>query len=290
MSRLVLLAMPGNEAFAARLAARLDAEQVLLEQRRFPDGESYLRLHGDVGGANVVVVCTLADPDPQFLSLVFAAETARHLGAARLTLVVPYLAYMRQDAIFHPGEALTSATFARLLSGAFDAMVTVDPHLHRYKDLSEIYTIPAMAAHAGPLLGRWIKAQVERPLVVGPDAESLQWVEKVAAAADAPSVLLIKSRSGDRRVEVALPDLGVWRGCTPVLVDDVISSGMTMVEAAAGLARAGFPPPVCVAVHALFAGDAYARLKAVTRDIVSTDSIPHHSNRIGLAELIAERI
>lgn len=287
MTRQLLLVMPGNAAFGARLATALEIETTPLETRRFPDGESYLRFTGDVAGAELVVVCTLAAPDPQFLGLVFAARTARELGAAKLTLVAPYLAYMRQDKPFHPGEAVTSTHFARLLSQEFDRIVTVDPHLHRRKTLAEIYSIPAEVVHAAPALAAWIKANVAQPLVIGPDVESEQWVSEVAEGAGAPAVVLRKERFGDRDVRISLPDLQAWRGRTPVLVDDIVSSGRTMVEAAQGLIAAGFVAPVCVGVHALFAQDAYQRLAETAQRVVSTDAVPHPSNEIYLADLLS---
>jgi len=125
----LLFSLPGNDAFATMLAAALGGERGELEHRRFPDGESYVRLHTPVAGRAVAFVCSLNAPDEKTLALLFAAGAARELGAARVGLVAPYLAYMRQDKRFQPGEALTSAHYADLLSRAFDWLATVDPHL-----------------------------------------------------------------------------------------------------------------------------------------------------------------
>ncbi|MEO6339669.1 MAG: ribose-phosphate pyrophosphokinase [Caulobacteraceae bacterium] len=283
----LILPLPGQEAMATRLAELGRHELGAVEMRRFPDGESYVRIASDVSGRHVDLVCTLARPDERFLGLVFAAEAVRDLGAASVRLIAPYLAYMRQDRRFKPGEAVTSATFARLISGAFDALVTVDPHLHRYPALTAVYTIPAQALHAADLIADWIADQVEQPLVVGPDEESRQWVSAVAARAGAPHVVLHKDRHGDRDVSITVPDLGIFRGRRPVLVDDIISSGRTMIEAARQLVAQGMPKPVCVAVHALFANDAYPQLLAVADRVVTTDTVPHPSNAVSVALLIA---
>lgn len=183
----LILPLPGNDAFARQLAAAGKWELGTLETRRFPDGESYVRIAADVADKSVVLVQTLAQPDPGFLSLVFAADAARDLGAREVTLVAPYLAYMRQDRRFHPGEAITSRSFARLVSSSFDRLVTVDPHLHRYPALSALYTVPADTLHAAPLLADWIAAEVESPLVIGPDEESEQWVAAIAQRIGAPT-------------------------------------------------------------------------------------------------------
>ncbi len=284
----LLLPMPGNEAMAGAIASRRGAELGRLETRRFPDEETYLRIASDVRGRQVDIVCTLARPDPQLMGLILAADAARDLGAAGVHLVAPYLAYMRQDARFAEGEAISSISFARMLSQWFDSLVTVDPHLHRRASLTEIFSIPTHVAHAAPLLGDWISANVEKPLVIGPDSESEQWVSAVAARAGAPHVVLSKRRFGDRCVEIAVPDLSLWQDRRPVLVDDIISSGRTMAEACRQLSRLDFAPSCCLAVHALFADDAYARLSALARDVVTTDSVPHASNAISVAGLLAD--
>jgi len=281
------LPMPGNEIVARALADRAGAELGAIETRRFPDGEAYVRLISAVEDREVAIVCTLARPDDQFLSLVFAAQTARELGARRVELIAPYLAYMRQDKRFKDGEAVSSTHFARLLSQSFDGLVTVDPHLHRRNSLGEIFTIPARVEHAAPLLADWIKDNVADPLVVGPDAESEQWVAAVAARAGAPHIVSTKTRRGDRDVSIDLPDLSAVRGRRAVLVDDIVSSGRTMIETARKLATAGMAKPVCVAVHALFADQSYAELLSLCERVVSTDTVPHASNAISVAALLA---
>jgi ribose-phosphate pyrophosphokinase len=286
----IVLPLPGNAQLASDLARALAAPLGAMETRRFPDGESYVRLLSEVAGQEVIMVCTLAGPDEQFLRLVFAARVARELGASSVTLVSPYLAYMRQDKRFQPGEAITSSVFADLLSKEVDRLVTVDPHLHRHKALGEIYSIPAVALHAAPLLSDWIKQQVERPFIIGPDIESEQWVSEVAGRADAPYVVLQKERHGDRSVRIDVPDLVAWRDRQPVLIDDIVSSGRTMIEASEGLIAQGLKKPVCLAVHALFAEDAFTRLSGLALRIVSTDSVSHPTNLISIAPLVAEAL
>ncbi len=286
----LILPLPGNETFARHLAEAGGWELGHIETRRFPDGESYVRILSDVADRPVDLVCTLARPDDGFLRLAFAADAARSLGASEVTLIAPYLAYMRQDRRFQPGEAVTSKTFARVLSSTFDRLVTVDPHLHRYPALSALYTIPADTLHAAPLLADWIAAEVDQPLIIGPDEESEQWVSAIARRITAPYAVLRKIRNGDRNVDVELPDLSEWRARRPVLVDDIVSSGQTLVEAAKKLPLQSFRRPVCAVVHGVFAEESYARLRVLTDRIVSSDSVPHESNAIRLAPLIAATI
>lgn len=289
-TRRLILPLPGNEDFAGRLAEAGGWELGQIETRRFPDGENYVRLLSDVAGRPVDLICTLARPDDGAMRLLFAADAARSQGATEVTLVAPYLAYMRQDRSFLPGEAVTSRTFGRLLSSTFDRLVTVDPHLHRYASLDSLYTIPTTTLHAAPLVASWIASEIDAPLVIGPDEESEQWVSAIATRIGAPHVLLRKIRHGDRSVDIELPDLAQWRGHQPVLIDDIASSGHTLVEAARQLPLQGFRRPVCVVVHGVFADDSYQRLQGVADRIVSSDSVPHPSNALSVVPMIASAL
>lgn len=290
MTRLVLPS-PGNEAFASSLAREIGAEVGGVESRRFPDDETYVRLLCDVAGREVVVVASLRGPDRLFLPLAFLADAARDLGAARVGLVAPYLAYMRQDARFRPGEAVTSRTFARLLGSAFDWLVTVDPHLHRHRGLAELYAVPTRVAHAAPSVAEWIRREVPDAFVLGPDEESAQWTSDVAARAGVPHVVLAKIRGGDRYVSVSAPDLDAVRGRTPVVVDDIVSTARTMIAAVRMLGEKGFADAVCVGVHAVFAERAYEELSAAgAARVVTCDTIPHETNAIGLTRAVGDAV
>jgi len=291
MSPLLLVAMPGNERLARSLAQAVEAEPGQIELRRFPDGETYLRYLTSPEDRPVAILASLDQPDGRILPLLFAAKTARNLGARSIGLVCPYLPYMRQDRRFKPGEAVTSAHFASIISPAFDWLVTIDPHLHRRSSLSEIYTIPATALHAAPLIAGWIRQSVDRPLLIGPDAESEQWVAAVARNVGAPHVVLEKIRHGDRDVEVTVPDVDRWLENTPVLVDDIVSTARTMIETLDHLERAHMRPAVCVAVHGIFSGNAYQELlKAGVERVVTCNTIPHESNAIDVTDLLAKAV
>ncbi len=286
-----VIAMPGNEPLADALASQLVLERVAAVVRHFPDGESHVRVVEPVDGRHAFIVCTLDRPDDKLVPLFLLARCLREAGARSVGLVAPYLAYMRQDRRFQPGETVSAQHIGAWISVQFDWLVTVDPHLHRIADLSEVYSIPSRAVHAADRVARWVQSQVHQPLLVGPDEESAQWAEDVARRANAPSVVLTKTRHGDRDVEVTVPDVQRWRTHTPVLVDDIVSTGRTMVETIGHLRRAGLAAPVCVAVHAVFAHGAYEDLQAAgAARMVSCDTIRHPSNRIALSELIAQGV
>lgn len=285
----LILAMPGNETMGANLAARLRADVGSVALHTFPDGETHVRLGADTRGRSVVLVSTLDRPDTKFLPLAFCAATARDLGASKVGLIAPYLSYMRQDHRFTAGEAITSRVFAHQLSGIVDWLVTVDPHLHRLLSLAEVYTVPTRTVHSSPLIARWIKDNVSSPILIGPDAESAQWVSAVAEMAGAPFVVSEKTRHGDADVAISLPDMTKWRRHTPVLVDDIISTGHTMIGSLMHLRDARMRPAVCVGVHAVFAPGAFEGLEqAGVARVVTTNTIQHHTNAIDVTRSLAE--
>jgi ribose-phosphate pyrophosphokinase len=286
----VVIAIPGNEDQASQLASRLAADLIAAEVRQFPDGEIYVRIPRPLDGEDVVLVGSLyPSPAERFLTVAFLASTARDHKARKVGLVAPYLAFMRQDNQFKPGEGITSKYFARLVSASVDWMVTVDPHLHRHTSLEGLYTIPTTIARAAPAIASWIGKEVAQPVLIGPDAESLQWVRPVAEQTGAPFLILEKTRRGDRDVSITSPPWGMWNGHTPVVIDDIVSTGRTMIEATRMLRAAGSAAPMCVAIHAVFADSVLDELMtAGAAGIVTCDTIAHTSNRICVLDHIAD--
>ena len=286
----VVIAIPGSEQQAMKLAARLGVDQIAAEVRRFPDGELYVRLDRELAGHDAILVGSLyPDPAERFLTVAFLAATARDHGARKVGLVAPYLAFMRQDVQFKPGEGVTSRYFARLVSASVDWMVTVDPHLHRHASLDGLYTIPTGIARSAPAIASWIATEVARPYLIGPDAESAQWVSAVAERCGAPFVILEKTRRGDRDVSISGALDAAWQDHTPVVIDDIVSTGKTMIEATRQLRAAGSEAPMCVAIHAVFADTVLEELvSAGAAGIVTCNTIAHASNRICVAEHIAD--
>ena len=283
-----VLALPGNEALAGAMARAVGADVGGAIVRAFPDSETYVRIEADVAGRTVIVVCTLDRPNEKTVPLLLLAATARDLGARRVGLVAPYLAYLRQDRRFAAGEGVTSSYFARLLSGAVDWLVTVDPHLHRHGSLAELYSIPTCVLHAAPLVATWLRTNAPDAMLVGPDVESTQWVAAIADEARLPFVVLEKTRRGDRDVEVSLPAGTAFGTRTPVLVDDIISTGRTMVAAIHQLGRLGTAAPVCIAIHAVAAEGAHEQLLAAgAAQVVTSNTIAHPSNAIDVGALLA---
>jgi ribose-phosphate pyrophosphokinase len=284
----IFFALPGNESLTDGLVKKLNGEKAIAVIRQFPDGETYVKIETEVSERIVFLVCTLNQPDLKLIPLFFLSRTAKTMGAKKVILIAPYLAYMRQDQQFEPGEGLTSAYFGSLISQMADALITMDPHLHRRSSLEEIYSIPTITLHASDLIANWIQNQVKKPVLVGPDSESEQWVASVARVIGSPYVILQKKRLGDRAVSLSLPDMAPYLDFTPVVLDDIISTARTMQESIIKLKQAGMNNPVCIGIHGIFTGTAFEDLVAAgTDDIVTTNSISHPSNKIDIVELIS---
>jgi len=276
---------PDSLAFGRRLgrAAHLPTARVALH--RFPDGESLVRIQRPAG-QHAVVVRSLSNPNAKLIETILSADALRQAGAQRVTLVAPYLPYMRQDAVFSPGEPISQRAVGALLGRDFDAVLTVEAHLHRVFELSEVIPGRARSISAGPAIAAFLARRRRGLLLVGPDEESRPWVQAVAANARVAWVVGEKTRLGDRSVRIHFPAIPTARRA--VLLDDIASSGTTLAAAARALRRAGVKTVEAVVVHALLAPGALGRLRAAgVKRITSCDTIPHKTNAIYTADLVA---
>jgi len=279
-----LLAFPEEAAPAGRLADKLGVELGLIDVHWFPDGEILPTVPGVE--QTTVIYRSLDRPDPKLMPLLLAADAARRAGAKRLVLVCPYLCYLRQDIVFEPGQPVSRDVICGLLGRAFDRVVTVDAHLHRTKDLSAVMGIRADDLSAAEPLADALKG--EPPVVIGPDSESAPWAQRIADRLGGELLVFDKARDGDRQVTLTAPDLSKMKGRRAVIVDDVASSGTTVLAATEALKRAGAASIEVGVVHALFSPEVGEQMKAAgVARIVSTDSVAHPTNAAPLAGILA---
>jgi ribose-phosphate pyrophosphokinase len=284
-----VFAFDEDHAEAGRLAQALGLPLNTIGLHHFPDGESMPTLITDA--ETVIIYRSFVQPDGKLMPLLLASEAALHGGAKRLVLVAPYMPYLRQDAVFAPGQPLSRDVIGPLLGACFDRVVTVEPHLHRTADLGPVFSpgqvtslsaAAPLASHIGP---------AGNPLIVGPDAESAAWTTAVAKHLDADHLVFAKIRRGDRSVELKLPRNSNIKGRRVVLIDDICSSGATLTAAVPLLRKAGAASIEVAVVHALFTARTTGTLKRRgAASVVSTDSCPHPTNRIALAPLLAEAL
>jgi len=286
----LLLGFPEYSTPARNLAAAAGLDYAEIDVHHFPDGESQLRLPDPL--PKYIVICrSLNQPNEKLVELALAASTARDLGAGKVTLVAPYLCYMRQDKAFHPGEAVSQRIIGKLLANWFDGLITVDPHLHRVHHLKDAVPVAkAKVLNATEAMAVYLDGRLDNPVLIGPDEESEQWVAAIAQRNQLDFHVARKVRFGDSDVQVTLPDAD-YRGRHIVLVDDVASTGRTL-EAASRNLRPYQPASINVMVtHALFVDDALERIKVAGVDqIWSCDSIIHPTNQITLAGSLAQAL
>lgn len=289
-SSTLLLAFEDEKALAEELAGALAVPLALVRAHRFPDGELRLVLPKPLP-TQVILLRGLQQPNDKLVELLIAAPAARELGARELILVSPYLAYMRQDMEFTPGEAVSQRHIARLLAGYFDRVLTIDPHLHRIASLDEVMPKGVgVSLSAAPVLGAWIAEHVPGALLIGPDEESSQWVCEAALAGALDHAVGRKVRHGDHQVTLALPDCEV-RGRAIVLLDDMASTGRTLIGSAEQLLARGAASVDVAVTHALFNGDALPALKAAgVRQVWSSNSVPHESNAVSVVPLLVRAL
>ena len=291
MTRPLLYFLPGAGHLARPLTQALDAEIGEIAFHRFPDEESYVRFLTDPAHKHIALVDCLDRPDPKLIPLIFAARTASDLGARSVGLIAPYMPYFRQDAAFNDGESISARHIGSLLSASFSWVTTLDAHLHRLNSLNDVFSIRAELAHATVPMAGWISRHIESPILYGPDEESAQWVRAIAEACSAPYDVFRKTRLGDTSVRIDVPREMNHGTHTPVIVDDIISSGMTLVTLIRALREAGNARPVCCAVHGLFADDAYEQLIAAgAAKVVTTNAIPHKTNDIDISGPLANAV
>jgi ribose-phosphate pyrophosphokinase len=292
VSAVGIQSLPSGARDARRLAALLGLALQEMALHRFPDGE--IRVTVGAAAATTIIYASLDQPNDKLIALLFAAEALRRAGTQRLVLLAPYLCYMRQDAAFGEGEAISQKAVGRLIAATVDRVITVDAHLHRTPDIEAVFpgieaeNLSAMPAIANALRSGGIDAAT---IVVGPDAESRPWVRNLAGQLGLAHAVARKIRRGDRSVEIGFAEPGLFAGRPALLVDDIVSSGGTLIACAKALSAAGATAIDAVITHALFPPAMAADFaSAGIRSIRSTSSVPHPSNAVPLDEILAEAL
>lgn len=290
MNSKIVVGLAPSEKLAKRIAKRLRYEYMGMVINKFPDGELYIRFPKDVKGKRLIIIQSLVDPNEKIIELLFICNTAKELGVKSITLVAPYLSYMRADRRFHKGEVVSARILARVLNSCIDEIITIDPHLHRIKKLSEIFKIKSKKLTCTELMADYIKKTIKNSIVVGPDEESYQWANAVAKKIGTKAYVLKKQRKGSREVYVSTKGLEL-KNQNVVIVDDIVSTGHTMIETIKGVKKAKAKAISCICVHGLFVEDADKKiLKSGANKIISCNTIPNKYSKIDVSSLIINEI
>ncbi len=259
--------------------------------KRFPDNEVNIKLGSDVKNKKVIIVQSLAlKPDEHLIELLLTIRTVKRLKARKIVVVTPYMAYLRQDEQFNKNECISNKEIARLidLSGA-NELIIADPHLHRIKSLKELFKIKTKKATATKDIADYIKNKIKpkNPLIIGPDAESYQWAEEVAKELRVESRIFNKKRSSATKVNVEVK--GIYEGKDVIIVDDIVSTGWTMINPALKIKKKGARSIHCITTHGLFVEN-IDKLKQVFNTITSTNTVQTKFSKIDLSKTIAKLI
>lgn len=287
----IIIAFKHSEVLAKKIAKKVNMPYQTIQVTMFPDGESLLKIPEIVKNRKVFIVSSLHHPNEKLVETILAAETCRDLKARKIILIAPYLCYMRQDIRFHPGESVSSKIIAKHINASFDATITIDPHLHRIQKLSQLYT-QGKALSAVSFIADYVKKKYRNPLIIGPDAESYQWVLKIAKRVKCPVTILKKTRYSSRKVSVDIEDRKIdFRNKQVIIIDDIISTGHTMMEVIKFFRRNKVKKITCIGVHAMFAEHAYEKMKkAGASEIITCNTIPHKSNKIDMSRILGKEI
>ena len=276
---------------ASSIAKKLGVQFTPLKVLKFPDKSLYVRFLVPVKNAEVILVQSMhAHASQALVEILFACYTARRLGAKKVTLVCPYLAFMRQDKEFRPGECISAQVMAKLISSCCDKLVTIDAHLHRIHDLQDIFGIPTQHLTSNNLIAEYAHKHWKNAVIIGPDGESNQWAEAIAQKLHSSVTVLKKKRYSSETVRIKLKTTLDLRGKTVILVDDIISTGHTLLEPIKQIKQHKPKKIICIGVHGILAENALEKLQKTGAEVVTTNTITNPVAKIDVSELLAAEL
>jgi len=268
------------------LAKIVKTPLIKVEHKIFPDGESYIRIPQLISGQEVYVVQSLYPPqDKHIIELLLILETLSDMKNNKITAVIPYLAYARQDRRFKEGEAVSIKTVLNAIKRAgADSLIVIEPH--KVEELS-YFNGEVKIADPTPEIAREVKKRVERPFVLAPDRGALERAKRLANELQCEYSFIEKERDRDTggvRIK-NLPDIKV-KDMDVILIDDIISTGGTMIQAAQAVYKLGARKVIAASFHALFIENAYERMiNSGIREIITTNTLPQDPNKVTIVDV-----
>jgi len=291
--QICVLAGPSSKGLAISIAKILAAEVIDVELKVFPDGERKVRINGDPSGKLTVMVQSTYPPvNAQLLEALFTIKKASKMGAD-VCAVIPYLAYARQDKEFVKGEAVSMESVGSMFdSSGAKSLITVDIHSER---ALSYFTIPAYNVSAVPLLASHFKSRnLVQPIVVSPDVGGSSRAEQFAKIMGTESIALPKRRdrnTGEVSIDDSTRELVKVKNRDVILIDDIISTGGSIVRATEVLRKAGCRNVLVACTHALLLEDAFDKLRnAGVQDIVATNTVPSQFSKVDVAPAVCDQV
>lgn len=274
-----------------KIANKLKCPSSQIQVSKFPDGELYIRFLTDVKNQNIILIQSFyGNINDCIIETLFAAKTAKSLGAKKITLVAPYFPYLRQDKRFKSGECISIKILAQYMDQAFDKIYILDPHLHRKNKLSQLFKTKSYLLSSNFLISEYIKKKISNPVIIGPDNESYKWAGKVAGILGCPSFILSKKRLTEKKVKITINKKISIKNKNVIIVDDIISTGNTIIQSIKKLKKLGAKKFYCIAVHGIFSENALKRIKKLNVTIITTNSIPNPVSKIDISGIIVEKL
>ncbi len=288
---MIVVGCSGGVHLASRIAKLLNARYVPLSVDSFPDGESHIRLDASLREEMIVLVQSFyGNINDKLIEVVFAAHTARLKKAKKVILVSPYFCYLRQDKEFHPGEAVSIHAIGDMLSPFLDHVMVMDPHMHREKRLDHIFHCKTTRLSANHLVASYIKKHIRRPLIIGPDGESYKWAQHIAEMIGCDFTILRKTRHSSTKVTIHFEKKIDPKTKNLVIIDDMISTGNTIIETVKALRKQGIHKITVFAVHGIFVKNALARFKQAKIPVLTTNTLPSPKAKIDISTLLSQEL
>lgn len=295
-----------SQDLAAHVARELGEELCYVETKKFPDGERYLRIDGEIKDEVTVIQSTGYPQDENLMELLFMISNLKDLGAKKVRVVVPYLGYARQEKRFNPGETVSAKIVCQLIESAgADEFITFNIHEECVLDF---FTIPARNISAMPALAEYLdkkffKKEDGKPLIIAPDKGAYGFAQEISEIIGCDCTYLTKVRLGPDKVETKIVDVRCdsesdntvnvdsVKGMHAVIVDDIIATGGTIVNAINILKQYGASSVDVCCVHPILTNNGATRIYAAgANKIIGTNSLSSDTSRVSIAKSIADAL
>ena len=274
-----------SKTVAEDLSRELKAPLAEMISKRFPDNEMYIQIIDKIAGEHVVIVQTTY-PDPNIVELFLLQNAVEEANAKKITVVIPYFGYARQDTKFKEGEPISAKAIANLVSLSADNVITVDPHKEHILDF---FSTSAVSCSAVPELSKYLK-QKNIDMVLAPDKGALERAKQAAKIIGCDFDYMEKTRIDGTTIKIKPKNLDA-KNKNVAIIDDIISTGGTMAKSIKELKKFGAKKVFVSCTHGLFAGDAIKKLTSAGCDeIISTDTIASSYSKVKIAPCVSELI